>query len=449
MARQRFQADSLSIDQIRANLLVLADFRTQEGSSNLTIREGRFIKTSGKLNIFKGVVRDAEDSLTNQVVLDEILKNLGHFANYYLNNKSDDNYDVLCNGMYGFLKLGGKYRGRDNVDNIANAMSTVCETSKNIFSDKLISFNKYKNASYNQGTYNRSNNVYLGGTCWAMVADWARRFVLKGKMGYAHGHNPLSAFPENKLLHRGKFIAHVFNLKQDIAYQNMGTAIGNIPANAHGKISPNELALTNDLLKQYRAEQKGSKKTIEQKFDKLSYAREGHLGLGNDLHIANSVRNRNTRLEIITNLTNKIKSWTTSDSNHFAAKKSFCVHGIGFWMEENIGFTGWRINRNRQQNANTNLAAINLFGIQANRASEIYRGGHEIAFAYNPSTKKCYFMDPNYGEWELPNDPHIVANLMYSLFKMYTVGKEKNCQNPRYFCKRIYGADSSLFSTTP
>lgn len=447
----RFQADYISIEQIKANLNVLADFRTKDGSSNLTIRKGIFIKTSGKLNIFKGVVRDTEDSLTNQDVLIEILKNLAHFTNYYSENETDDNFDILCNGMYGFLNLGSKYRGRANVDNIANAMSTVCGASKEIFLNKLKSFDKFKNASYSQGNYNKYNKVYLGGTCWAMVADWARRFVLKGKMGYAHGlkETEFFSFQENKLLHRGKYIAHVFNLKQQ-NYQNMGVAISDMTANARNNISQNELALTRNLVNQYRAEQKGSKKTIEQKFDNLSYRREGDLVLGNIIHIGNRLRNRNTRSEVVSNLTNKIQSWITLDSKLYDGAKGLFVHGIGFYMTENIGFSGWTINRNRQQNPNINVGAIDLFGNQANRASEIYQyqgGGHAIAFAYNPGTTKCYFMDPNYGEWELPKNPRTVANLMYSLLKCYTVKTEK-CTNPRNFCRSIDYARSSLFSTT-
>jgi hypothetical protein len=49
--QQRFQANTLSIDQISNNLRVLATFRTKEpGSSYLTIRRGIFYKTTGKLN---------------------------------------------------------------------------------------------------------------------------------------------------------------------------------------------------------------------------------------------------------------------------------------------------------------------------------------------------------------------------------------------------------------
>ena len=86
------------------NLKILATFRTQEeGSSNLTIREGLFKKTSGKLNLFKWIVRDEEDSLTNKDVLDEILKNLTRFETICTNDiygiNNDDNFDNHFNAM--------------------------------------------------------------------------------------------------------------------------------------------------------------------------------------------------------------------------------------------------------------------------------------------------------------------------------------------------------------
>lgn len=449
----RFQADALTIDQLTANLKVLADFRTEEiGSSNLTIREGIFKKTSGKINLFKMVVRDAEDSLTNQHVLDEILKNLGHYTkNYRDTNKTDDCLDILLNGMYGFLKLGSKYRDRTNVDNIANAMSEVSKMAERLFYERLDWFKIYKKTTYNQNTFNVSNKVHLGGTCWAMVADWARRFVLKGKMGYEHGLNPLLPFIENKLKHRGKYIAHIQNLNQGLDFQNMGAAIGNMAANKNRGVTPETLASTNDLVAKYRAEQKGSKRTIEEKFDKLAYARVGNLDLGY-ICLGNKIKKRNRRLDFINNLVTIIANWINSDSIRYTTNNLFAVHGIGFLMQEDVGFTNWNINQNRQQNANMNINQqipnMQIFGIINNRI-QTYHGGHKVAFGYNPDTKKCYFMDPNFGDWELPCDPQIVASLIYWVLKVYTVIKEKNAQNPRYFCAMINNIEHSLFSTTP
>ena len=148
----RFQVDKLTIGQIANNLKVLADFHTQDTNtfftSNLTIREGIFIKTSGKYNLFKKVVRDDEDSLTNQQVLDEIMTNLSRFAQHYAKTmKTDECLDILLNGMYGFLNLGSKYRERANVDNIANAMSIVSETGKIFLYERLDWFKIYKKAT--------------------------------------------------------------------------------------------------------------------------------------------------------------------------------------------------------------------------------------------------------------------------------------------------------------
>lgn len=432
----RFRADSLTMDQVTANLKVLADFRTDEiGSSNLTIREGIFKKTSGKINLFKMVVRDAEDSLTNQKVLDEILNNLNRYASYYLaTNKTDDCLDILLNGMYGFLKLGSKYRDRINVANIANAMSEVSKTGKNLLYERLDWFKSFKKATYNQGNFNRANKVHLGGTCWAMVLDWARRFVLKAKMGYAHGLNPLFQFNENKLLHRGKYIAHVFNLRQHLEndkpadYANLGKAIG--------ELSATEFSVTNNLVNKYRAEQKGSKKTIEEKFNNLAYANEGSLGIEN-IYLGNQLNRTNTRVETINDLVNKINLWVSLDSKN--GGKNFFVHGICFWMEEDIDFTGWNINRNHQQINTT----ISFFGIIP--LAKKTRSGHAVAFAYNSITKKYYFMDPNFGEWEC-TDKKKVAELIYWVLKVYTVSKD---DKDRYYCKIINDIVSQLFSTTP
>ena len=428
----RFQVDNLTIGQIANNLTVLADFHTQDtNTSNLTIREGIFIKTSGKFNPFKKVVRDAEDSLTNQQVLNEILNNYNHFAQHYAKTmKTDECLDILLNGMYGFLNLGSKYRNRANVDNIANAMSEVSEKGEILLYDRLDWFKIYKKATYNQGKFNRANNVHLGGTCWAMVADWARRFVLKGKMGYAHGLNPLFQFNENKLLHRGKYIAHVHNLTQHLNFQNMGEAIGNMPQNSNNRVTPEILASTNDLVRQYSAEQKGSKIPVVEKFDKLSYALKPNFNYGY-ICLGNKLKNRNRRLEVINYLSTKIQTWIDSDSNRYTTNNLFAVHGIGIRIQEDVGFKNWSINANPQQNSIT------------------YLGGHEVAFGYNPSTKKCYFMDPNFGEWELPCNPQIVAELMYWVFKVYTVKKEKDVQNARYFCTKIDNSDISLFRNTP
>ena len=430
----RFQADQLSIAQITENLKVLATFRTQdEGSSNLTIREGIFKKTTGKLNLFKGIVRDAEDSLTNQNVINEILTNLGKYLEHHLKNKSDTEYDILCNAMYGFLNLGSKYRGRNGVDNIAQAMSTVCKQARQIFESRLDNYMSGRAASYSQGVYNQANGVHLKGTCWAMVMDWARRFVLKGKMGYAHNLNPLFAYNQDKLLHRGKYIAHVFGLSQSKNYPDIGAALN--------AMDPQAKAQTNHLLQKYYAEQKGSKKTIEQKFSRLSYQTQSGFDFGHEIHIGNQNKSINTRQHCINMLKTKIGRWI-QDAN--STRDHVFAHGIHFYMKEKIGFTNWRITKARQQPQANNPVNINLFGVNVNPVMETYHGGHAVAFAYHPGLKKCYFMDPNLGEWVF-DDPHRVAELIYDVLKFYTIKKEKN--GDRFFCREIYRTDSSLFST--
>jgi len=130
----RFQANNITDAQVTENLKVLATFRTIDvGTSNLTIREGLFKKTTGKFNLFKGIVRDEQDSLTNPRVLTEIQINLEVFYDVYTKDiNNDNNFDILCNAMYGFLNLGSKYRGRDTAGNIAQFMSHVCQQAKKI-----------------------------------------------------------------------------------------------------------------------------------------------------------------------------------------------------------------------------------------------------------------------------------------------------------------------------
>lgn len=423
----RFRANELTMDQVTANLKVLADFRNNEFiTSNLTIREGIFIKTSGKFNLFKKVVRDAEDSLENSKVLDEIKKNLDRYVLHLATNKTDECLDILLNGIYGFLKLGSNYRGRENVANIADAMSEVCKLGRKWIEKRLEWFNSFKKATYSQGNFNRANNVHRGGTCWAMALDWARRFVLKSKMGYANGQ----PFNESKLLHRGKYIAHVFNLRQINKYANLGEAIG--------KLSARQFSRTTRLVNQYRLEQpgvflKGYERTIEEKFNNLAYEIDGNLGIKN-IYLGNQ-SNKNTgvnsRVETINSLVNKINHWVSLDTQN--GDNNRFVHGIGFYMEEDIGFTEWSINRKPQP----------LFTITPLPKSKI--SGHEVAFAYNHPTKKYYFMDPNIGEWET-SDKNKVAELIYWVLKVYTVSRDdKN----RYYCKEINKTETQLISTTP
>jgi len=432
--QQRFQANALGIDQIRRNLRVLATFRTgTPGSSNLTIRQGIFTKTSGKINIFKGIVRDDHDSLTNPSVTNEILANLSRLAHHYLDHPTDDDWDILCNAMYGFLKLGSKYRARGTVDNIVQAMSTVCGQAQQLFHGRLDRFRLEKAAAYSQGVYNNANKVHLGGTCWAMVMDWARRFVLKKKMGYAHDPKYQSLpYVEKKLLHRGKYIAHVFGLPQGRTFADVGTAIK--------AIAPGNKAQTNDLLQQYYAEQKGSKKTVEEKFRGLSYSVGDYLGLG-VIHIGNQER-INCTVTLIAHVNRWIEQ---SEAAHRRNQFSLFVHEIGFWMREEIGYQNWAVHRTRTASQGDALGLGQLGPTPPRIINQ--GGGHSLGFAYDPTGKKCYFMDPNYGEWVLPNDAVRVASLIYDVLKTYSAGSECGFSNPLNICRSIFQAQHSLFTS--
>ena len=445
MARERldqprFQANTLGIDQLRHNLVVLASFRTRDpGSSNLTIRRGVFTKTSGKINIFKGIVRDDQDSLTNPSVTHDILTNISRFADHYSNNRTDADWDILCNAMYGFLNLGSKYRDEHrNVDNIVQAMSTVCDWAQQLFRARLNKrFQDERAASYSQGVYNAANQVHLGGTCWAMVVDWARRFVLKKKLGYAHDPKYKNLpFGDNKLLHRGKYIAHVFGLPQDSSFADVGAAIKAMP--------PETKAQTNHLLQQYYAEQKGSRKTVEEKFSGLSYTRGGLLGLGK-IHIGNQ-----ERINCTATLIAYVSRWIAkSEAAHRRNQFSLFVHEIAFGMREEIGYQNWRTHRQRQLNAPQPAPDLNIgfFG-NPNPAPRINQGGgHALGFAYDPIGKHCYFMDPNYGEWVLQNNAVRVADLIYDVLKTYTAGSERGFANPLYICRSIPTSRHALFSS--
>jgi hypothetical protein len=341
--------------------------------------------------------------------------------------------------MYGFLNLGSKYRRRGNAGNIAQAMSKVCNAAQLLFLDRLGGYTTERAASYSQGVYNGANQIYLDGTCWAMVFDWARRFVLKKKMGYAHNKKYEDLpYPDNKMLHRGKYIAHVFGLPQSQNFPDVGAAIKTM--------DPAKKAETNHLLQQYYAEQKGSKKTVEEKFSGLSYQFHGALGGLGDIHIGNQ-----QRINCIGALMATVDRWVHQSKNAFKRNQfSLFVHHIGFSMREEIGYQNWRIYNTRtpKQDAEDPLAglAIRPWGpIPSGRVHQ--GGGHALAFAYDPIGNKCYFMDPNYGEWVIPHDSFRVANLIYDCLKTYTAGAERGFSNPLMMCRSIYHVQHGRFSS--
>jgi len=460
----RFQANNITDAQVTENLKVLATFRTQVlASSNLTIREGLFKKTSGKLNLFKGIVRDEQDSLTNQAVLDEILTNLTRFETICTNGifgiNNDDNFDILCNAMYGFLNLGSKYRDREVAGNIADAMSKVCIMAQTFFVKRLGRFRVEKAASYTQSDYNAANQVHLNGTCWALVLDWARKWVLNNKLGYAHKglDNPFIIYDEKKLLHRGKYIANVFNLSQNKNYDSVGEAL--IGLNPKKKTTDaallKEIECRDLLLQRYDSERspKFGNRTVVDKFKELSFTMEDaerkkfplklceiHIGNQND-------KGKNTRIECINDLTNKINIWIQEAK---VAKSLRIAHGINFYFDEKIGYQRWKINAKRQLNSKKGKGEdldINMYSIPATKIVR-QRSGHALGFAYSPSNNTCCFMDPNFGEW-VSTDARKVASIIYDVFKIYTVSVEKDFNEGdsiRCICKSINETYVSLIA---
>ncbi len=455
-ADERFKTD-ITLEQIKANLKVLAEFRTDVAfSSNLTIREGLFTKTTGKFNLFKKIVRDEQDSLSNQDVLTAIYTNLKRFRVESTFDDNDDNFDILCNAMYGFLLLGSKYRDRDTVENILTTMSDVCKMAQGFFEDRLEKrYVPEKTAAYSQGIYNRANKVHLEGTCWAMVMDWARRFVLKEKMGYAHGLQPL-AFEQKDLLHRGKYIASVFDLGQNQNYPSVGAALINLQPK-----DKDTVARTNKLLQEYDKQRNSNsaKRTVVDKFNDLSYTsiaqgngvdklRTGDLGLGG-IHIGNLDKSgkKNTRDLCIATLTNKIIQWIAEAKKN---NMSRLAYGIGFRFDEKIGYQLWSVNKVRQkklkkEDGKRQEMMIGNQVFYSGRRIVDQQGGHELGFAYDPNIEKCCFMDPNFGEW-VSRDPNKIANLIYDVFKVYTVFQEKVFENPYYYCASINKTMISIFA---
>ena len=446
-ADERFKKD-ITPEQIKANLKVLAEFRTDVAfSSNLTIRAGLFKKTTGKLNLFKGIVRDEQDSLSNQDVLTAIYTNLERFESTF--DDTDDNFDILCNAMYGFLLLGSKYRDRDTVANIANAMSLVCEMAYRFFEKRLEDKHiDVKQAKYNQSTYNENNKVHLDGTCWAMVMDWARRIVLKEKMGYAHGLKPLS-FGQEKLLHRGMYIANVMDLNQKQNYASVGAALNGL--------KPKDIKTverTDELLQEYDKQRSSNsaKRTVVEKFNDLSFSYqhggEGGFGLCN-IHIGNldDVGKKNTRLLCIATLLNKISLWKAE-----AAGKqiNFFAYGIGFNFKEKIGYQLWSVNRERQDRILGVGERKIGFGVTVPKTNtKTFVNGHAIGVGYSLKDNKFCIMDPNFGEWA-SSDPNKIANIIYDIFKNYTVGIEKGFDDKgfqnKWYCAEIYKTRTNLFS---
>jgi len=209
-------------------------------------------------------------------------------------------------------------------------------------------------------------------------------------------------------------------------------------------MDPATKAKTNGLLQQYYAEQKGSKHTVEQKFSKLSYRLDGDLGLRSHIHIGNQQRNNCTNA-----LMANVNRWIQMSETAYRNKQFYLfAHEISFFMREEVGFQNWIIHEQRQRNEAPPVA-INLFApFATSRFPRIEQGGgHSLGFAYDPKGRKCYFMDPNYGEWVLPHDPLYVANLIYDVLKTYTAGTEKGFSNPLKICRSIYRTQHSLFST--
>ena len=457
-ADERFKTD-ITPEQIKENLKVLAEFRTQEeGSSNLTIREGLFKKTTGKFNLFKKIVRDERDSLSNQEVLDAIYTNLEKFESTF--DDTDDNFDILCNAMYGFLNLGSKYRGRDTVANIANTMSDVCKMALGFFKDRLEKrYVPEKTAAYSQGIYNRDNKVHLTGTCWAMVMDWARRFVLKEKMGYAHGLKPL-AFDQEKLLHRGKYIASVFDLPQNQDYASVGDKLSEFQKNRNRMVTNlDDVSDRERLLAAYDEDRKRKiwkndmagkhTNTLIDKFNDLKFSKNvGDLGLCG-IHIGNLDKSgkKNTRIECIDKLTNKINSWI---AEAYAAMPYRIAHGINFWFDEKIGYQNWSVNTQRQLDSNGE-AVVNAIGLFSHLGTKKVdqESGHALGFAYDPDPKSqsCCFMDPNFGEW-VSRDTRKIASIIYDVLKIYTVNMEKGfkTEESKLFCAKIFRTEISLFA---
>jgi len=466
-ADDRFKT-AITSEQIKENLKVLATFRTDvEGSSNLTIREGLFKKTTGKFNLFKGIVRDERDSLSNQEVLDAVCTNLEKFRDDSTFEDKNDDFDIICNAMHGFLLLGSKYRGRNKVENILITMSKVCKMARDFFEARLLTrYVPEKTAAYSQGIYSRTNKVHLKGTCWAMVMDWARRFVLKGKMGYAHieekeklENTPPPKFDQNKLLHRGKYIARVMDLNQNQNYPSVGAALNGLPQLPNDDTS----ARTKKLLQRYYNEQSNTNgknnRTVEQKFNDLSYTTEpqgngvnklstGQLQLYG-IHIGNLDYHGviNTRLLSITTLTNKINEWIAEANKN---KSSRLAYGIGFKFVEKIGYQDWSVNAVRQAGlpGNDNLDNVNsttlMFTPRVTK-TVVQKGGHELGFAYDQDSNKCCLMDPNFGEW-VSGDPNKIANLIYDVFKLYTVHKEEKLNPHYYYCASINETIVSIFA---
>jgi len=322
---------------------------------------------------------------------------------------------------------------------------------------RLGRFTAEKAAAYSHAIYNHANQVHLKGTCWAMVMDWARRFVLKGKMGFA----AKTGWDETRLLHRGKYIAHVMDLKQYENYESVGAKLLELEKAAFKKQGlSTEKTQTQKLLDKYNKEQiakPGQKnRTVPQKFDELSFTfgnevtqkKIGDLELYG-MHIGNldEYGEKNTRLLCIDTLTNKINTWKAEADR---LKPLLFARGIGFYFVEKIGYQKWSVNAARQKESAGKKEKIlihDMLGKRTERGTKIVnqRGGHELGFAYDPESRKYCFMDPNLGEW-ISEDPRKVATIIYDVLKCYTVFQETGLNNPLWFCASINQTETSLFA---
>ena len=382
MTRLAHDMGLLEPEALKKNLIVLGNFNSTTNNlilsdSNLTIRNGVFTKTTGKFNILKGISRNADDSLTNEHRLEEIHYCFIHYYDKLLkacdDKELDKNRMIFHNAAQGFFNLACKYQGRKNWKIINNTVESILNSIALVYSsffDKMSL--KDRKEQFSQSSYNRINKVNLEGTCWALVADWCRRIILKNIFTYDHHKN--ITFNPNSINRRGLLMPKIFQLSQIETHADMGVAISNLPKNT-----------SNDkLVGDYYLKQK-SKRTLQEKFAHLKYTpdfRNFHL-----IHPINiSDKYKDSQLLEIKSIVNFLKTIQVArDLNIKVAWK--------------FGFT-----------------------IKAQFENQGKSGGHACGLFFDKLKSEYYFMDPNYGTYSYKNDEEFVK-FIYYLLKYYSISK--------------------------
>ena len=387
----RHDMKKLTTVQLENNLKVLASFSSRKirykifSNDNLTIRSGIFTKTSGKFNPLKMIVRRADDSLTNIDRLDEIADCFYEYFEQVIKPCHIDIFSfrtpLILNAFQGFCNLAWKYKDRGDGWKLIKKLIDIYFLDYK--TDAVRNFNQLsasvRIAEFSQLSYTEQNKVNLDGTCWALVADWCRRIILKNKFTYTHGKQ-VSTDPNTNeqvptiinINRRGKLMPKVFQLDPHVTHADMGVALGNLPVNA----------ANDDLVQDYYRNRQKNGNTLQEKFQDIKYTPHYYcrfflnpISVGFEFFIDNC--------SVIKNI-------------------------ISFLMA-----------KQKDRGDGVNVAWVFSFQME-NMFDPNKTSGHACGFFYDRKGARFYFMDPNYGDFRFYFQDQ-VERFIYSLLRLYAL----------------------------